>query len=430
MQDTYQKVAVRFKERILEIWQSEETMKVEWGRRFSAVPFNRTDHWQAILYNLFRECWKDAGEAAGKFEPTGYDRLAVLRLLAPLLDYNIFSQILLNLQTYNGMAYLTTDAAREVERVKAEWHSQATSLRSPGEPPLDPFAATSTMIKRPMTRQENEYNLIISRVRSLKIISTFTPMISFRVSPMGSTPAFADSNNLSMLGMGADKYLRVLPQLEVYYLLWQPGTCPLMANHDFNILEPLDKPGIKGAAFSAPGIPYAFYSKSGGEVLHDVLFARKLMYDLFSAIDVTKNILIMLPRMNSVMMVADKTNKSIADILHQLQIRWPVLQIQLGSRVRAEEEAAKPTVTEVESVDDVIETCAKLANPIDAARIRALKGKFGIKKHEGDVRSGLPASGESLSSAAPILAGADGVQPTQLQLDVASRLRASGLLRD
>jgi hypothetical protein len=87
----------------------------------------------------------------------------------------------------------------------------------------------------------------------------------------------------------------------------------------------------------------------------------------------------MLPRINSVMVVTDKDNKQIADILHQIQIRWPVLGVQLGSRVRAEEEKANPSVNELASVDEVIEMCAKLANPIEAARIRSMKGKFVIK---------------------------------------------------
>lgn len=329
LQEMYERVAVRFAERITEIWKSEDSMKVEWERRFKSLPFSRTDHWQAILYHLFRDCYHEVGPTI-KLEPTGFDRLSVLLQLHSKLDYNIFSQVLLNLQTYNGMAYLTADAAKESERIKETWKEKVSSLLTPGEKALDPMGPKPTMIKSPKTAQENEYNLTLSALRSLKIIANFTPSISFRVSPMGSTPAFADSNNVSMLGMGADKYLRVLPQLEVYYLVWAPGTAPLMANFSPNLME------ASKSCFIAPDIPlYAFYSKSGGEVLHDVLFARKLMYDTFKGVDVTKSILIMLPRMNSLMFVMDKQNVVVAELLKQFKTRYPMLEIMEGSRFHA-----------------------------------------------------------------------------------------------
>lgn len=336
MQDVYQRVADRFKDRILEVWQNEESMKVEWNRKFEKIPFSRTDHWQVILYHLFRDCWREKGPEV-VVEPTGYDRLAVLKLLHPLLDYNIFSQVLLNLQTYNGMAYQTADATKEVERLQVTWKDKVSSLIEPNETLLDPFTGKPTMVKLPKTAQEREYNLTLSAIRSLRIISTFTPMISFRVSPMGSTPAFADSNNLSMLGMGADKYLHVMPQLEVYYLVWQPGTSPLMARQDIGPGFP-NVGGEKqrnGTWFWAEGIDYPFISKSGGEVLQDVLFARKLIYEVFGGVDVTKSILTMLPRMSSVLFVMDKQNVLVQNLLEGLQTRYPVLEVMEGSRVHA-----------------------------------------------------------------------------------------------
>jgi hypothetical protein len=426
MQEIYQKVANCFKKRILEVWKSEETMRAEWEKRLSHVPFSRTDHWQAILYHMFRDCWMEAGPAV-KVEPTGYDRHCVLKLLHPLLDYNIFSQILLNLQHYNGMAYQTADAQKEIQRIEKEWKKKQSTLLRPGERPL---GAADTMVKIPLTQQENAFNLYLSTIRSLKIITNFTPAISFRVSPMGKTPAFADSNNVSMLGMGADKYLRVLSQLEVYYLIWSPGTSPLMARRDTgpgfpNVAAETQK---SGTWFWADGIEYPFVSKSGGEILHDVLFARKLVYEIFGAIDVTKSILTILPRMNSLMVVMDKDNQVVVNILRKLQAQYGCLQIQLGSRVRAEDEAVNPTVTELESADELIEICAKLANPIEAARIRSLKGKFSIKQHESDLRAGSSPSSESPSSSLERSVGTDGVSAKRLHLDIAKRLQEDGLI--
>lgn len=368
----YKAVATYLAARVREVWDSEDSMKKEWEKSFTHMPFDRTHHWQSIVYRMFRECWVERGPLV-KVEPTGFDRLSVLRYLHPLLDYNLFSQVLLNLQTYNGMAYQTQDAQKELQKLKTSWEDEG----------LNPFAPSATMIKSPNNNREFRYNHALSTIRSLSTIQNFTPQISFRVSPMGSTPALADANNLSMLGIGADQYLRVLPQLEVYYLVWDMA--PVMAVHKSNALDP-GKPGVQYHTLEAPGIPYAFHSKSGGEVLQEVLFARKLMYTLFEAIDVTKNMLIMLPRMSSLLVVADKHNVAVADALKGLQKRWSLLQIRLGSRmeeVRAAEVAK--TVSEVADPDVIIEQCAGVADllkaPVVAQNIRRLKGKFSIKYH-------------------------------------------------
>jgi hypothetical protein len=67
----YQRVAGAFAKRIDELFSSEATLEAEFKLRFSNLPFSRTDHWQAILYHVLRDCWMAFGPEV-KAEPTGY----------------------------------------------------------------------------------------------------------------------------------------------------------------------------------------------------------------------------------------------------------------------------------------------------------------------------------------------------------------------
>ena len=309
MQEMYKQVAQDFADRVNVVFESETTLEDEFRRNFSLIPFDRTDHWAGIIYDMFRQSWLNKGPEV-KSEPTGYDKLAMLRELHGLLDYNLFTQVLLNLQGYTGMAYQTGPAEKEIIRLKETW---------PKEFKLDPFAPKAHMIKRAtvVTDEQKRYNEVISTLRSLRIISQFTPQVSFRVSPRGMTPAFADSRNISMLGEGADKYLMTIHSLGAFYVTSTKET-PAMAKYVPSTTNP---PGV--IQFEAPGIPYPFFSKSGGEVLHDVLFSRKIMYDIFGDVDVTHETCIMVPRMNSILVVADRYGVSLKKAVEKLQIRYP-----------------------------------------------------------------------------------------------------------
>lgn len=308
-------MARHFAGRINEVFASEGALEQEFKRNFEQLPFERTDHWAGIIYALLRESWLAVGPAV-KSEPTGFDKLAVLRAAHGLLDYNLFTQVLLNLQGYTGMAYQTGDAEKEIARLQEAWPKDAA---------LNPFAQKAKMVKQAEGAEAKQYNAVLSTLRALKIISRFTPQISFRVSPKGSTPAFADSRNISMLGEGGDKYLKTLPGLGVFYLTW--AVVPQMA-----FAQPAIPPDPRGMKFVSPEIPYEFYSKSGGEVLHDVLFARRLMYAIFADVDTTQETCIMVPRMNSILVVADKYGTSLKKAVGKLKARFPTLALVEGAR--------------------------------------------------------------------------------------------------
>jgi hypothetical protein len=330
MEELYHRVAQAFANRIQEVFMSEETMEAEFKKSFEHLEFNRTDHGSTMLYKMFRDCWYAVGPEI-KSEPTGYDRLFVCRKLYHLLDYNLFTQVLLNLQSYTGMVYLTEDAAKEMEKLQAEW---------PKDAKLNPFEPKVKMVKNAATDEEKKYNNILSTIKSLKIIAQFTPQVSFRITPIGSTPAFADSRNISMIGIGGDKYLRTLPDLKPFYIHWAPGSSPQIVMYNAEIIDslvlgapsPHPPSDPRGAKLTAPGIPYAFFSKSGGEILNEALFARKVMAEVFAAHDITAETCIMIPRMNSVLVVTGQHGVHLKRAFESLKQQYPMLELAEGTR--------------------------------------------------------------------------------------------------
>lgn len=327
MQEIHQKAAQLLADKVNAAFESEKTLEAEFRKNYETLPFDRTEFWQGIIYNILRDSWLEA--IAVKAEPTGYDRLMILKALHPLLDYNLYSQVLLNLQTYNGMAYQSGAASKEITRLQEAW---------PKEYKLDPFAPKARMVKQAevISDEQKQYNTMISSLRALQIISQFNPDVSFRVTPKGRTPALADSRNISMIGEGGDKYLKTLPELAVWYLTW--SDVPRMAHYKPNATPPNpEAPGIlphpEGMEFVAEGISYPFFSKSGGDVLHDVLFVRKLIYEIVRGVDISQENCTVLPRMNSILVVADKYGTSLKRVVEKLKTQYPMLVLTEGARV-------------------------------------------------------------------------------------------------
>jgi hypothetical protein len=339
MQEIYQRVAELFTAKINSTFESETSLEAAF-KRFFAIPapeipsedlfkgvaaqlqkapegveFSRTNHWAAIIWKILEAAWLEAGPEV-KSTPTGYDKLMILKLAHPLLDYNLFTQVLLNLQGYTGMQYAVGDAQKELAGIKGSWK----------HPKLDPFAPKAKKIKEAKTTDEQKFNNLISRVRAVNLIAQFDGQVSFRVSPKGSTPAFADSRNLSMIGVGGDKYLRVFPNLKPFYIAWQPGTTPRLA-------ETVFAQGPE-TILTAKDIPYNFRSKSGGDILNEVLFSRKIMYEVFRDFDITKETCIMIPRMNSVLVVTAVNGDHIKKTFERLKAVYPMLELYEGARIK------------------------------------------------------------------------------------------------
>jgi len=319
----YTAVAALFAQKIDALFASEQSLEQKFKSMYAGLPFDRTEHWSGIIWGVLRDAWNEAGPVV-KSEPTGMDKLKILKAAQDLLDYNLFTQVLLNLQGYTGMHYMTGDAKNEIARLKTAWDSSKFTKGYT----LDPFAPKARMVKVAATKEQQDFNATISTIRALRIIEQFTPQISFRVSPKGSTPAFADSRNISMIGMGGDKYLKTMPTLQTYYLVWDQ--VPMTAIFSGIAVPPGGQ--VPCSTFDAPGIPYKFYSKSGGEVIQEVLFARKLMYEIFRDHDITSETCIMIPRMQSILIVADKKAENLHKSVERLRAWYPTIKLVEGVR--------------------------------------------------------------------------------------------------
>jgi hypothetical protein len=315
----YQRVANYFAAVVSNLFSSEDMLKAQFKELFPGLEFSRTNHWGSIIYLLLRDCWMTAGPEV-KGEPTGYDRNVVLTKLHGhrLLDYNLFTQVLVNLQSYVGMEYRARDAEDDLKKLEEEWKEQKRN----------PFAPGAKMIKNPVQPDEWGYNIALSTIKSLKIIASFTPQLSFRVSPKGSTPVLVDSNNISNLGVGSDRYLRVMPSLRAWYIHWVPGSGPRMAEWEAEVGVLNSTTGM----FRADGIPYPFQSKSGGEVLNQVLFSRKVAFNIFPEYDIKEQTCIIVPRMSSVLVVADEQGLGVKAAFYRMRSEWPMLELSEGTR--------------------------------------------------------------------------------------------------
>jgi hypothetical protein len=348
VQTIYQRVAECFATKINSIFESEATLQAEFQQFFAkskvemplgehfksveaefqktpvGVEFSRTDYWNAIIWRVLEASWLEAGPEV-KSTPTGYDKLMILKLTHPLLDYNLFTQVLLNLQGYTGMRYAVGDAQAELAGIKSNWK----------HPKLNPFVPKAKKIKEAKTTDEQSFNNIISRVRAVNLIAQFDGQVSFRVSPKGSTPAFADSRNLSMIGVGGDHYLRTFPNLKPFYIAWQPGTTPqiwVLKEEGFETCGA--KSNGKMTVLTFLDLSYPIISKSGGEIANEVMFSRKIMYEVFRDFDITKETCIMIPRMNSVLVVTAADGEHIKKTFERLKAVYPVLELYEGARIK------------------------------------------------------------------------------------------------
>jgi hypothetical protein len=312
----YMDTAQAFAERVDEIFASEETLTKAYREHFSALEFDRTSHWNTILRGELKKAWEQHGPVV-KSSLTLFDETRILTHLNCFLDFNLFTQVLLNLQPSTLLSYHSGDASATIEKLQAKWASKSPS----------PFDPKPKMFKTAATADEQAYNRDLSTLKALRTITGMTSARSFRVSPKGSTPALTDSENLSMLGVGGDQYLAVPQGFRTFYFTWQSAP------------EILEEVGPK--TFRTAGIDYQFESKSGGEMLNSALFARKIAYLVYVNLELNEayQTKAVLPRMNSVLLVTNATDEQIADVRKVIDL-FKVIQIHEGARPDQALEAA------------------------------------------------------------------------------------------
>jgi len=300
----YSKVSEAFARRIEAMFESEDSLQAAYKARFPGLEFDRTDRWHLILAKELQDAWHEHGPVV-KASVTPYDRNWILAILGELLDFNLFSQVLLNLQDWGLLRYRVADVEADTAKLQAKWARKSPS----------PFDAKAKMVKQASKPEDIDFNHDLSTLKSLRIIPKIAPGLSFRVTPKGSTPALVDSANLSMLGVGGDQYLLVPSSFKVAYITWE--TTP-------EVMTPTED-----GKFRHDLIDYPFTSKSGGDTLNSVMAVRLLAAVLYKHLPIS-NPKVVLPRMTSIMVMTDADItlvENFADMVSQGWITdeaWPV----------------------------------------------------------------------------------------------------------
>jgi hypothetical protein len=296
LQTMYNRVASAFAHEITRVFSSEDSLKSYWETRYSMLPFDRTSNWNILLRQMLKDEWEKFGPAVVS-GMTQHDVNSILACLHSKLDYNLFTQVLLNLQDMSLLRYRVADAAAERTAIEARWKDAK----------LNPTVPKAKMFKTAATTEEEDFNRDRSALKAINTIAAFNPSTSFRVTAAGSTPALVDSSNISSMGIGADRFLALPDGFQV--LFFDLESMPI----------PLDV--AENGKFTSPGIKYLFESKSGGDILGSVLRSRMAVHSLYSLVTGPS---VFLPRMYSVMLIANSELNPHLDLLPG-QCNFPVI---------------------------------------------------------------------------------------------------------
>jgi hypothetical protein len=281
----YDRVAREFTNTVRPYFETEETLKALWEEAFIALPFDRTSRWNIVLKKLLSRVWLEHGTEV-KAPMTLFDILAVLRNLPHYMDFNILTQVFTNLQP--RLTYAVKDAKGTRDGLVTKWEGRKRAIVGP-----------KIKMAKVVAAEDAEYNHDLSTLRALDTIlaagGTSSP--SFRVSPVGSTPALVDSLNFSSMGPGSDQFLQVPEGHRAVTITWGAAQNMLAA------LQPNVSPGSL-ATFYVYDLIEQYWSKSGGDILNNVMFTRYLTAKLIKVLEPV----MVLPRLNSVMVIVPETN--------------------------------------------------------------------------------------------------------------------------
>jgi hypothetical protein len=253
----YHLISAEFAEEIKKTWASEESMAAAYASlcHGEKVKFDRTIHAGNLVKQLLESMWS---RHITDFKPIHYDITEILKDLIHILDYNVFTQVYQNLTPF-VLRYDSVAAAKAVEEAMA---ALTPDMKKDLESPKLKYAAEDK-VPDPMLR--SHFNTVVAA----KKISSLSPYASFRISPFTATPAFADSANFSGFSIYLDQFLEA-PAMHVAVLRWTAAeakdlSIPTAPGEEAHIM------------FPDAG---TFISKSGGPILAQTMFARKMMRDL------------------------------------------------------------------------------------------------------------------------------------------------------
>lgn len=257
----YDAISAELVTEIKAIWKDEESMSLAYADLLHAEKtlFDRTDHAANLLRKILEKVWKNH---VTDYSPVAYDIEEITGRLLHLLDYNLFTQVYPNLRAFT-LRYDSSAADKEVARALEMLPEE---LKKDFSNPKTKYA-TEEKIPDGMTR--GYYNTVIAASK----MGSLNPFTSFRISPVGSTPAFADSSNFSGFSIYLDQFLESSdPNRRIAVLRWTNGEVIDLSTGAES------EPGV-GVVTHFAGIDEPIVSKSGGPILSQVMFARKMMRD-------------------------------------------------------------------------------------------------------------------------------------------------------
>jgi hypothetical protein len=251
----YNKSAVRVAEKMNTIWHSEEAM-IAWFKEVAFIDLDRTSRARMFVTKLIDQALAECGMNTGSI--LAQDRKEVAKELALVLqDFNLSTQVALNVQDGS----LSFDLAKMQEDAKLIEPSYPSVEESP--------MAKKAKYKSGADESEKKFNGDLALLKNMKIASEMQKGVSsYRITPLGKTPALADNNNLSNMSP-----LAIQPYLEGGELyMFDTG----QVTRHFGMIE-------DGAAITAKGLKFAIHSESGGDIVKKALASRyitsRLIFD-------------------------------------------------------------------------------------------------------------------------------------------------------
>lgn len=251
-------------ESIKSVWESEQSLEAAYNEMLHLSHFDRTKDASKLVSRLMAKVINP--------HPTYFDVREWVKHNVP--DFNIASQILLNQMP--GVVRFKTD---QLERKVNEW---SVEHKEEG-----PFAKKAKFMTEADPAAE-EFNAKLAGIRNLKILKEWVGLNSFRLSPIGATPALADFNNLSSLSInGLKPYVN-------------DDTRIVLLNHSA-IAKRINLRQDEDGSFVADGLEFPVFSKSGGDIVTKSLMSRwvttSLLYDSLT--------LHVFPKYDSLLVVGD-----------------------------------------------------------------------------------------------------------------------------
>lgn len=293
-----------------EVFKSEESIAEYWTKISGFMALDRTNDARLIVDKLFKASWDKYFPG---INPIVNDRVKVVRNLDGE-DYNLISQLALNLLPFH-IQY-------DIQAINNYINNYTEKLKENKEA-ADPHAKKAKYIQEVenSTGWESTYNSVLG---CLKFISGVKPSQnpSFRLSPLGSTPALTDSSNYSSTSPHTDQFIVSDNNIQadgrtVRHFSWDaaPGM----------VVEILEDGGMK-----LKGLSQTYYSKSGGDILNRSMFTRYLISKLIKL-----EVVSIVPRLNSVTVyTVFNIDDQLIKVSQELVQEFPTLGLYFGgSRV-------------------------------------------------------------------------------------------------